>query len=430
VADVLVAFYHAAGFSKHESGKLQRFFAAKAQFQKLELRCRLVAFFAGASPADTVEVIAQKRLEGVRDKTEETIAKNPRMPAQRQSALRQEAETVYRSMIDEVSSFREDAEVKTFASRLPSWMLRSDVLQASLSSDTSSTEDHMQARSRGEKGQSALERWGAAWVKSQAHDRKDAPQIQALYNAFLMKSKVPIPHGIKSEVDGLFCVPGGDGNSSRELVALAEAKHSVTTLYDDVPKMDSLLEYLSATCGTSDVAFSQSRQKGKAGGGQEPQTVSLKGLAPCTVHYVLGCGDASLTLRTVIEKAALPAENGRMLKEVCEVALGSRADQDEAVFNFTEVFEFAADGDTLRLRLKLPKFARDASQKRVQSFAENLVHKVDQGKWTFWVECTENSTAAEEETETSSTCSTVPAVTCSDFSSEKVTEACSDFSTD
>ena len=37
----------------------------------------------GNVPQVVLQVIAQKRLEGVRDKTEETIAKNPRMPAQR-----------------------------------------------------------------------------------------------------------------------------------------------------------------------------------------------------------------------------------------------------------------------------------------------------------------------------------------------------------
>uniref|UniRef100_A0A7S4UZT4 Uncharacterized protein n=1 Tax=Alexandrium monilatum TaxID=311494 RepID=A0A7S4UZT4_9DINO len=197
VLDTLVSLYHGAALDLHEPARLRRYFAARAQLPRSELRCRMVAFLAGAA-LEVVRAVSQSRRAAVRARAEDNIARNPRMPGSRQAALRAEAEAEGEAILSEVIAFREGVGVASAALRLPPWAARDDVLQAAVAEAAATSEA---GAAKGTAGQAALERWAAARAALPA-----GPVARAYFNARLEPGGRPLPRATKCEVDGLLVV--------------------------------------------------------------------------------------------------------------------------------------------------------------------------------------------------------------------------------
>ncbi|CAK0827130.1 unnamed protein product, partial [Prorocentrum cordatum] len=110
----------------------------------------------------------------------------------------------------------------------------------------------------------------------------------------------------------------------QRLVALAEAKHSCGLLYDDLPKLGLLLEFLDAHGGVLLAG------RGRGARREVWAATPPGGSAELEVHYVLE-GSPPASLREVARLAALPAESGRMLRRVAELGLRGAVDLGEAL---------------------------------------------------------------------------------------------------
>lgn len=408
--DTLTSLYHGAGFDQHEGGKLRRYFAARAQLKKYELRCRLVAFIAGAAAADTVAVVAQRRRAALCMSTEENIKRNPRMPESRQAALREQADSEEGAVLGEVLAFQQDSGVAAVAMRLPQWAGRTDVLAAALAEGDA--EDAREGIARGARGQSTLELWGEFWVRQRgtAAESGEGSNIEALYEAHLVPPKVgTLPRfGTKLEVDGLFTTKSHGSEAGENevedasaappvLLALVEAKYGCTSVYEDVPRMLALLDYLG---GVSRATF-RLRKRRSALQGEAPQarrevTLPPAGTAEVEVHYVIGSGGLPpATVRDLIGLSALPTEAGRMLKDltarslkgdmptapdlgdVLEIVQGHTAAEDN---------EDASTARALKIRATLPVEVLAAARERMEAFSEELFRRLSAGQVTFWTE--------------------------------------------
>eukprot|EP00930_Biecheleria_cincta_P009479 TRINITY_DN111230_c0_g1_i1.p1 TRINITY_DN111230_c0_g1~~TRINITY_DN111230_c0_g1_i1.p1 ORF type:complete len:104 (-),score=28.58 TRINITY_DN111230_c0_g1_i1:294-605(-) len=84
-----------------------------------------------------------------------------------------------------------------------------------------------------------------------------------------------------------------------------------------------------------------------------------------------------------------------MLRHVCEIALAS--DEGRCV-DLSGAFELLTDTGQRRVRLHIPDVVLNAAQARVRTFADSLVHKVEEGNWAFWIESAESSEASEKRT--------------------------------
>lgn len=168
-----------------------------------------------------------------------------------------------------------------------------------------------------------------------------------------------------------------------QLVAVAEAKAGPVSVYEDVAKMDMLLDLLYANGGTDRVAtFTSDGEKHRV-------ALPQGGPAAVAVHYLLALsGDAApKTVCDVLEWSVVRTECGRMLRLLCQTVLEPQG------VNLTQSLCLKSDA---LLRVVVTPLETDVAeaQSRVDVSFADIAERVAQQRLAFWV-CNEVPGTAE-----------------------------------
>lgn len=387
VSDVLLALYSGSGLKGMEADRLKRYAAGRSELRGSELRCRLLAFLAGAAAADTVALVAAKRSSAVSARVEATVAKNPRMPEHRQVALRAEASQEADAILEEVGRLRDDEAFQAVAARLPRWVGSPEAFGTALGE--CDDDDPAEAMQRGHAGQVSLEQWAPEWLAGAGPEDGGRLSLEAHYNLMLASGQgTALPSGIKAEIDGIFLEPAAGARNEdvplQVISAVAEAKSGCTSLYEDVPRMDRLLEYVGDCearglhVALASRAALQATKKGQVPTSALRVRLPQGGMTAVPVHYVLG-GEVS-SVDELVERAALSAESGKLLRVLCTSGLKSHAKQP---VELGQALRLGA-AKSGRVEALLPSWALSAAQQRVDAFAHEIYGRVRAGLLCFW----------------------------------------------